>query len=156
MMFIAVDGIDGAGKTTLVRQLVSRLKAFDPLSTKEPTDQSHWGQRLRAAAQTGRLPRDKEIKYFHRDRVHHIQSVIRPALEAGRTVICDRYVDSTLAFQTDSPVQADELYEQFASEILTPDITFILDCTVEIGLDRIRRSRLAFTEYERREVLERA
>lgn len=155
-MFIAVDGIDGAGKTTLVRQLIACLRAFDPMETKEPTDQSHWGQKLRTAARNGRLPRDKEIEYFHRDRLHHIRTVIRPALNAGKTVITDRYVDSTLAFQADSPEQAEELYERFLPEILVPDITFILDCPVEIGMARIKRDRPAFSEYEKREVLERA
>lgn len=155
-MFIAVDGIDGAGKTTLVRQLVERLKMFDPVATKEPTDKSHWGQKLREAARNGRLPRDEEIEYFHKDRLHHIANVIGPALAAGKTVISDRYVDSTLAFQADSPEQADELYETFLPEILVPDITFILDCPVEIGLRRIRRDRPSLTEYEKREVLERA
>jgi dTMP kinase len=156
MMFIAVDGIDGAGKTTLVQQLVVMLKAFGPLPTKEPTDQSHWGQKLRAAARNGRLTREKEIEYFHRDRLHHIQMVIRPALEAGKTVISDRYVDSTLAFQADSPAEAKELYERFLPDIIVPDVTFILDCPVDIGLARIKRDRPSVTEYERHEVLERA
>ena len=155
-MFIAVDGIDGSGKTTLVQQLVSRLKAFQLVVTKEPTDRSQWGQKLRAAARTGRLPRDKEIEYFHRDRMLHIEGVIRPAIHAGKTVISDRYVDSTLAFQTDSPDEADALYERFLPDIIVPDVTFILDCPVEIGLGRIKRDRLAFSEYEKREVLERA
>jgi dTMP kinase len=155
-MFIAVDGIDGAGKTTLVRQLVEHLKMFNPVATKEPTGESHWGQKLREAARNGRLPRDEEIEYFHQDRLHHIATMIRPAVEAGKTVISDRYVDSTLAFQTDSPEQADELYETFLPEILVPDITFILDCPVETGLRRIRRDRPSVTEYEKREVLERA
>lgn len=155
-VFIAVDGIDGAGKTTLVSQLARLLDAFDPLVTKEPTDQSHWGQTLREAAQNGRLPRDKEIEYFHRDRLHHIDTVILPALQKGRAVITDRYVDSLLAFQTDSPEEASELYERMLPEILVPDITFILDCPVEKGLDRIARGRPAFSQYEKREVLERA
>jgi dTMP kinase len=153
-MFIAVDGIDGSGKTTLVQQLVARLK--DAVPTKEPTDQSHWGQELRSAARNGRLPRDTEIEYFHKDRIRHIETMIRPALNAGRTVISDRYVDSTLAFQTDTPEQADELYERFLPQIIVPDITFILDCPVDIGLTRIKRDRPGFSEYERHEVLERA
>lgn len=155
-MFIAVDGIDGSGKTTLVAQLADLLQVFDPLVTKEPTDKSHWGQRLRQAAQNGRLPRDQEIEYFHRDRLNHIEKQILPALRTGRIVISDRYVDSSLAFQADSPEQADELYERFVSEILVPDISFILDCPVDTGMYRIKRDRPAFSEYEKREVLERA
>lgn len=155
-MFIAVDGIDGAGKTTLVRQLEELLHPLGVVVTKEPTDESKWGQIVRAAASNGRLPRDEEITYFHKDRLHHIEAVIRPALEQGKTVISDRYVDSMLAFQADSPEQADELYERYVSEIIVPDVTFILDCPVQVGLERIRRSRPSFSQYEKEAVLERA
>jgi thymidylate kinase len=62
-MFIAVDGIDGAGKTTLVHQLAILFAALDPpnepLITKEPTKLSEWGRLLRESAKTGRLPREK-------------------------------------------------------------------------------------------------
>ena len=130
-MFIAVDGIDGSGKSTLVRGIAAVLAPLDPLTTKEPTDASFWGRRLRTSAREGRLPRSTEIEYFHKDRLHHIATVIRPALERGRIVITDRYVDSTLAFQAASADEADRLYETYlGTEILRPDITMILRCTV--------------------------
>jgi dTMP kinase len=155
-MLIAIDGIDGAGKTTLVRRLLHALHDFHPLPTKEPTDQSHWGKMLRAAAVNGRLPRDQEIDYFHKDRIEHLKHVVRPALADGRIVITDRYVDSTLAFQTDTPEQAQELYEQFVPEILIPDVTFILNCSVEIGLARIAKRQVSVSQFEKTEFLERA
>jgi len=61
-----------------------------------------------------------------------------------------------LAFQTDTPEQAEELYQRLVSEIIVPDITFILNCPVSIGLGRIKRNRPHFTQYEKKNVLSRA
>ena len=155
-MFIAVDGIDGSGKTTLVAELADWLRPLDPIATKEPTDASEWGKRLRASAVEGRLPKATEIDYFHRDRLQHLADVIRPALAADRPVITDRYVDSLLAFQADDPADAERLYARFAGEILLPDVTFILDCPVATGLARIHRNRDGRSTFETDEFLERA
>ena len=155
-MFIAVDGIDGSGKTTLVRQLGDILKCLNPVLTKEPTQNSQWGRKLREATLHGRLSKAEEIKLFHLDRLHHLENVIRPALKRGNLVITDRYVDSTLAFQSETPKEADDLYNAFVSEIEIPDITFILCCPVEIGLNRIKRGRESFTVFENNKTLETA
>ena len=155
-MFIAVDGIDGAGKTTLVRRLKKSFADLDPLVTKEPTDKSEWGKALRDSAVRGRMPRDQEIEFFHKDRVHHLDTEIRPALAAGRLVICDRYVDSTLAFQGESPADAERLYSSFAKDIAIPAVTFILDCPVRTGLSRIRNARSRLSTFEDTNTLERA
>lgn len=155
-MFIAVDGIDGAGKTTLVRRLAHTFADLDTLATKEPTNTSEWGKALRNSATRGRMPGDQEVEYFHKDRIHHLNSEIGPALTAGRLVICDRYVDSTLAFQGKSPAEAARLYASFVKEIVVPDVTLILDCPVEIGISRIRKARSRLSEFEDIATLERA
>ncbi len=156
-MFLAVDGIDGAGKTTLVQKLGRLFKKINPVLTKEPTVDSEWGHKLREAAAEGRLPRKKEIKLFHYDRLEHIRNVIRPAIENGRLVITDRYVDSTLAFQADTPEQAENLYKKFLPHIIVPDLTLILCCSVEEGLQRIRaRDGGKLTHFETLETLEKA
>lgn len=155
-MFLVVDGIDGAGKTTLAGQLAQCLSDTDPFVTKEPTNISPWGRRLRESAVRGRLPRDEELEFFHKDRLWHLDNVIEPALAAGRAVISDRYVDSTLAFQTNSPAEADALYDSFVDEIRVPDITFILRCPVDTGLERIHHSRGKITKFENVETLENA
>ncbi|MBL4615558.1 MAG: dTMP kinase [Magnetovibrio sp.] len=156
-MFIAIDGIDGAGKTTLGKRLAEMLGANDVVLTKEPTDNSKWGQRLRKAAVEGRLPPDQELEYFRQDRQHHICNTISPALEKGKIVISDRYVDSTLAFQAQNPNEANKLFENLVGEILVPDVTFILLCPVEIGLDRVRkRDNDNLTQFEKVDVLNRA
>lgn len=153
-MFIVVDGIDGAGKTTLVGQLSNVFSAHDPLVTKEPTDDSPWAKAIRNSAERGRLTVEEEIHLFHNDRLFHIESEIMPALKAERPVICDRYVDSTLAFQCSSPSEADSLFEQFREQLLIPDISFILNCPVEVGLSRIEKGRGKFTEFEKSSTLD--
>jgi dTMP kinase len=152
-VLVAIDGIDGAGKTTLAEALAAKFRAFNPLIEKEPTSHSKWGIRLKESAITGRLPRDTELEYFHKDRMHHIEFVLRPALAEGRLVILDRYVDSTLAYQCSSPEDAEALYQKFAGEILIPDVTFILDCTPEVGLGRIGRSRNGNSTFEKQKTL---
>lgn len=153
-MFIVVDGIDGAGKTTLVRQLSEALTSLNPVVTKEPTNKSEWGRTLRESATKGRLPRDEEIKLFHKDRLWHIENIILPALNNNKLVISDRYVDSTLAFQSDTPKQADALFQLFKLEIIIPDVTFIIKCSVQTGLGRIARDRGHATKFETQQTLE--
>jgi dTMP kinase len=153
-MFFAIDGIDGAGKTTLVNYLREIFKEFNPLLTKEPTNISEWGIKLREAAKEGRLTDKEELEYFKKDRQFHLTNRIEPALIEGRLVITDRYADSTLAFQAKTPFEADELYKTFVNEIRVPDITFILSCPVEIGLGRVRaRDGENLSEFETEETL---
>lgn len=154
--FIAIDGIDGAGKTTLCAQLQMLLAPYDPVVTKEPTAESPWGQQLRDAAKNGRLPRDVELELFHKDRLYHIKHVIEPYLAAGNIVICDRYVDSTLAFQAHDASEADSMYDGFERDIIVPDVTFILKCPVEVGLQRIEKNRPEISAFERQDILEHA
>jgi len=159
-MFIAVDGIDGAGKTTLVNRLSSFLRqhGIEPVVTKEPTGESHWGRELRRAAREGRLSKVQEIEYFHRDRLHHLDEVIAPSLEQGKIVITDRYVDSTLAYQSDDVAEAEALYKKFLDNgVIVPDVTFILDCEVETGLARIgKRGNGDKSTFETTQTLEKA
>lgn len=155
-IFIAIDGIDGSGKTTLSSNLCALLPDYEPEPTKEPTADNEWGRRLRQSATEGRLPREVEIEYFHRDRIHHIENCIRPRLEQGRIVICDRYVDSTLAFQARDAAEADRMFDQFAPELLLPDVTFILRCPVAVGLQRIHDNRPEKSTFEEVGTLEHA
>jgi len=148
-MLIAIDGIDGAGKTTLANEICRLLHSHNPLLEKEPTDHTKWGKRLKASATEGRLPKDVELEYFHKDRLFHIEKIIKPALSEKRVVVLDRYVDSTLAFQAESVAEANEMYKGFLPEILIPEVTLILDCPPEIGLARINSSRAETSAFER-------
>ena len=136
---IAIEGIDGAGKTTqahfVQEQLQSRKLAV--VRTKEPT-MGHWGQILRDSALTGRLSLEEEVEAFVNDRREHVEQVILPELKASKIVILDRYYFSTSAYQGARGIDPEELIrrnEQFAPE---PDLLIILDIDPKIGLDRIR------------------
>lgn len=155
-MFIVIEGIDGTGKSTLAKALTEALGTEVTVLTREPTDSSVWGKRLRAAAEEGRLSPEEELDYFHRDRLHHLETLIRPALAAGKHVICDRYIDSTLAYQAKDPEEAEHMYARFAPDLLTPDLVFILECPVELAFERIGAGRDGRSQFEVRETLERA
>ena len=155
-MFVVIEGIDGSGKSTLAKALANRLGPSRVVLTREPTDLSPWGKRLREAAIKGRLERADEIEHFHRDRVHHLQTLIRPALAQGKVVITDRYVDSTLAYQAKDAADANQLLAKMSPELDTPDLVIVLDLPVETALKRIGKGRGAKTQFELRETLDRA
>lgn len=159
-MFITVEGIDGSGKSTLARGLAVRLaERLGPdrvVLTREPTDTSEWGRRLRRSEQEGRLSREEEIRHFHQDRLHHLATVVKPALGAGKIVISDRYVDSMLAYQAEDPAAADRLLATMVHEILRPDLILLLELPVAVALERIGGAREARTSFEREETLKRA
>lgn len=102
-MFISFEGIEGSGKSTAQRLLAEHLQGlgYDPLLTREPGGCA-LGRSLRPIlldARTRGLSSRAELYLFLADRAQHVAEVIRPALEAGQTVLCDRYADSTLAYQ---------------------------------------------------------
>lgn len=141
-ILLAVEGIDGAGKTTQVRRLSEALGDAGErvIVSKEPTD-GPWGKIIRQSAQNGRLPLDEELHAFVQDRKEHIQTLIEPGLSAGATVILDRYYYSTIAYQGSrgaDPRELDELMREFAP---VPDMVFLLDLDPAIALTRISLSR---------------
>src|SRR3954462_8828373 len=91
-ILIAVEGIDGAGKTTQVDRICAALEngGETVVRSKEPTNGLH-GQRLRASAQSGRLDPHEELRTFIEDRREHVKSLVQPALDRGETVVLDRY-----------------------------------------------------------------
>jgi dTMP kinase len=136
---IAFEGIDGAGKTTQARRLAATLRAdgLEVIETKEPTN-GPIGQRIRASAQTGRLPIDEELALFVADRREHVATLIRPALARGAWVLVDRYYPSTVAYQGargKDPAELLALNESFAPR---PDLLLIFDIDPRIGLARVR------------------
>lgn len=149
-ILIAVEGIDGAGKTTQVVRLCDALSAVDEIAirSKEPTNGPH-GRRLRESAQTGRLDAHEELRIFIEDRREHVETVIRPALNRGEIVILDRYFYSTIAYQgSRTGHHPCELYQDMR-EFPTPDVTFLIDVAPEIGLHRISGRGDIPNEFER-------
>jgi dTMP kinase len=140
--FVAFEGGDGSGKSTQVRLLGAWLRAqgYDAVLTHEP-GATATGQRLREVLLGGAdlVPR-AEALLFAADRAHHVETVVRPALEAGSIVVTDRYVDSSIAYQgAGRALVSSEVAQlsRWATQGLVPDLTVVLD--VPPGLGRLRR-----------------
>ena len=155
-LLIAIEGIDGTGKSTQVRRLGEWFVSHgrEIILSREPTD-GPWGRKLRESAATGRLSPQDELQYFLNDRRQHVAEVITPALAAGKVVILDRYYFSTMAYQGArgfDPVEIRRLNEEFAP---TPDLLVILDLDVGTAHQRIGIRGDTTNEFEQRESLER-
>ena len=142
-MFITLEGPEGSGKTSQLPGLAEflRQQGFDLITTREPGGTSI-GDQIRKILfdleNKGMNPRS-EILLFQASRAQLVDEVIRPALEAGRVVLCDRYADSTLAYQGyGHGVNMESLREivTFATGGLKPNLTVFLDVNVEEGLKR--------------------
>lgn len=136
-LLIVVEGIDGAGKTTLARTLqreLERTGATVSLS-KEPTA-GPWGMQMRASAAEGRLAPAEELRLLLLDRHEHVETLIGPALKRGDIVILDRYFPSNVAYQGAAGISVDDLMaaNDFAPR---PDLLILLDLDPETGLARI-------------------
>ena len=142
-MFVTFEGVEGCGKTTQAPRLAAALGA-NVLLTQEPGG-TELGKEIRtmllSPKNAGMAPAAELLLYFA-DRAQHVEQVIRPALAAGRTVISDRYVDSSLAYQgygRGLPLDLLRAVARLATGGLQPDVTFFLDVPVERGLSRVGR-----------------
>jgi len=143
--FITFEGIDGSGQSTQLRLLGNFLRAngCDALLTREPGGTT-LGLRLRAALLDAMEEVDPltELLVFAADRAQHVRRLLRPALEAGRVVISDRYADATVAYQGAGRGFTPELISQIvqlATEGLKPDLTLLFDVSVEESTSRTTR-----------------
>ena len=142
-LFIVFEGCDGSGNTTQSKLLAEFLRGrvYDVLLTKEPTNGA-----------IGKVIRDvlqKKVKtsplalqmFFVADRAYHLQTEIEPALEEGKIVISDRYMFSTMAF---GGLDVDmDFLKQINSKFRVPDITFVIDASPEVAMERIRKREAA-------------
>lgn len=141
--FITLEGGEGAGKSTQQNRLVARLteRGFDVLATREPGG-SEGGEAIRELLVNG--PPDRwspvtEVLLMNAARRDHIERRIRPALERGAFVVCDRFADSTRAYQGAGGEAAPAFIAAVEREVVgdcRPDLTLILDLPVEDGLAR--------------------
>jgi dTMP kinase len=151
---IALEGIDGAGKTTQAHHVQDALtrRKFPVTRTTEPTT-LEWGQVLRDSANTGRLSLDEEVGTFIKDREQHVNSVILPGLEAAKVVITDRYYFSNMAYQGARGADPNQIMlrnELFAPE---PDLLVILDLEPGEALKRVRMRGDRADFFEKTETL---
>lgn len=174
--FITFEGGDGCGKTTQLRALESDLarRGRPFVATREPGGTS-LGKLLRQVLlQVGsqEIAPSAELFLYLADRAQHVSEIIAPAIAAGKIVLCDRFTDSTLAYQgygRGIDLQRLKLFNDVADQGVRPDLTFLLDCPVEQGLartarrpieagepreDRFEREKIEFHEKVRRGFLE--
>ena len=143
--FITIEGIEGSGKSTLIRGLAAVLESggHEVVCTREP-GATEIGRALRSILLKAVDPAPgtlTEVFLFAADRAQHVTEVIRPALAAGKVVLCDRYTDSTLAYQGGGRGVDRGLLEtmnELATSGLKPERVLLLDLDPEIGLRRAR------------------
>ena len=140
--FITFEGIDGSGKSTQLRMLASELhlRGLDVLTTMEPGG-TPLGRRLREAfLETEETVAPlAELLLFAADRAQHVNFTLRPALEAGKIVISDRYADATAAYQGAGrgfDAQTIKQVIELATDGLKPDLTLFFDVPVEKAIAR--------------------
>ena len=143
--FITFEGIDGSGKSTQLRLLGNFLRAngCDALLTREPGGTT-LGLRLRAALLDAMEEVDPltELLVFAADRAQHVRRMVRPALEAGKLVISDRYANATVAYQGAGRGFSPEFIQQIvqlATEGLKPELTLLFDLTIDESTSRTAR-----------------
>jgi dTMP kinase len=145
--FISVEGGEGSGKSTLLKQLAAylRKRGKEVIETREPG-----GTKLGELVRNWLLTREDsisigsqaELLLFLAARAQHVEELIRPALEEGKIVLCDRFNDSTIAYQGAArgldPIVVQE-WCRLVSGQTVPQLTFFLDVSPEIGLARTQR-----------------
>ncbi len=143
--FITFEGPEGSGKSTHIARLAAFLagEGIGVLTTREPGGTA-LGERIRRLIQhgeEGEAPLDRtELLLFLASRAQHVQELIRPALEAGQWVLCDRFSDSTLAYQgygRGFDIAQLRLLNDFAVDDVRPDLTLLIDVTPETSRKRL-------------------
>jgi dTMP kinase len=155
---LVFEGLDGSGKSTQARELARALRAAGeaPLETFEPTD-GPTGARLRAMARSGKaLAPEEELRWFVEDRRAHVRDTLEPALADGRTVVCDRYFLSSVAYQGARGLDWQRILAESEAEFPLPDLVLLLELEPAAGLARVRsRSAEIDGVFEREDFLER-
>ena len=158
-IFIVVDGIDGSGKSEIIKMLhnylFSKNKKYRILTTREPTN-GVYGSHIRQILTEERDPvlnRERLMELFIKDREEHLKKTIVPFLnnsnnDESNIVLCDRYYYSTIAFQGAQGLDMNEIIDK-NKNFRKPDIAFILDSEPELALKRIEyRKKEKFEQLE--------
>jgi len=140
-LFITLEGVEGCGKTTQARILAERLRPqYEVVQTREPGGTAVTTNiRQLLADPSSQLDPQAELLLFLADRAQHVATVVRPALERGAIVICDRYSDSTVAYQgygRGHDLDWLRALNDWASHRTVPDLTLWIDCDVRVGVER--------------------
>jgi dTMP kinase len=154
-LLVAIEGIDGAGKSTQADRLVRALatEGREVVRTREPTD-GPWGRRIRASAATVRMTPEEELHAFVEDRREHVATVIAPSLEAGKVVVIDRYYFSSAAYQGARGLDPEMILARNEAFAPRPDLLVILELDPAEGMRRVG-ARGASDLFEREDDLRR-
>lgn len=150
-LFIVLDGPDASGTSTHAQFLAERLRkeGHDVLLTSEPTD-GPLGKEIRGDLRTGKVDPMELQMLFTKDRAWHVEHVIAPALQAEKTVICDRYWPSTIVYAEAQGLDVTEL-KKMNNKFIQPDTTIFTLPPIEISLKRLT-SRTSTEIFEREDL----
>jgi len=156
--FISLEGVEGVGKSTNLAHIKTRLEAngLTVIETREPggTDMAEEIRAMLLRPRSESVSEMAELLLMFAARAQHIHALIQPALEAGHWVLCDRFTDATFAYQGGGrgvSMQWIATLESMVQQTLRPNLTFLLDLPVEIGLERARK-RSDFDRFEAEKV----
>jgi dTMP kinase len=160
--FISLEGIEGVGKSTNVAFTADTVRAagYDVVTTREPGG-TRLGESVRdwiLNGDHGQLSAEIEALLMFAARARHLDEVIRPALAAGRWVVCDRFTDATFAYQGGGRGASRNLLDALRREVqkgLEPDLTLLLDAPLDVGARRIAERTPDHFEREQRPFFER-
>ncbi|NHV45726.1 MAG: dTMP kinase [Candidatus Verstraetearchaeota archaeon] len=149
--FITIDGIDGAGSSTQTKLLVDKLieLGYNSVGTKEPNPNGPIEPIIRSIIKGPCISPELEALLFAADRIYHVEFFIKPWLKEGKIVVSDRYLESSIAYQTSQGLDEDWIL-LINKKAIIPDISIILDVDPEISL---KRKTILIDRYERIEFL---
>ena len=158
-LFITFEGTDGTGKTTQVQRLTADLRqtGYDVCLTREPggTPISEQIRDMLLNPDYSEMAATTELLLYAASRAQHVSEVIKPALEAGKVVISSRFADAMVVYQgygRGLDLERINHLNRIATDGVTPDVTFVLDLPVEIGLQRVQNSRGGLDRLEREKI----
>ncbi len=157
--FLTLEGVDGAGKSTHQQFVADFLAARAPhvIQTREPGG-TDLAERLREAILQNPMAPAVETLLLFAARADHVTRVIRPALDAGTWVVCDRFTDASFAYQGAGKGVPADLIQRLSAAAhagLAPDRTFVFDCSYEVSQKRLAGKKLDRFEREDRAFFER-
>ena len=150
-LFVVFEGIDGTGKTSLIKMLKAILEQekYSIVVLKEPTNETEAGSKIRESYDSGRVPFEEELQWFIDDREWNVNANILPALKEGHIILQDRYFFSNASYQG---VRKNDDWASIIAINRTmfpePDLTIIIDVEPEIALERITKDRVKENSFE--------